>query len=137
MQLRPTVNGKRWAQGTFRPTLDQKGHCGLHLTKKVYFGQGVAENTLSGQIRTFSAKARPKTLFRPTGGRKHPFRPTGASFDFSPQHAIVSEFAIKYVMVLKKKSRNYVRSGLTPPPPPPPVAFRALYRVLGRDAQLL
>ena len=93
---RPTVNVKRWAQGTFRPTPDQKGLFGLLLTKKVF----------SAQVRTSSAKARPKSPFRPRGGRKHPFRPTrgrrGASFDFSPLHAIVSEFAIKYVIVLKK-----------------------------------
>ena len=97
MQLRPTVNGKRRAQETFRHTPDQKGLFGLLLTKTVF----------SVQVRTFSAKARPKSPFRPKGDRKHPFRPTrgrrGASFDFSPLFAIVSEFAIKCVIVLKKK----------------------------------
>ena len=96
MQLRPPVNVKRWALGTFRLTADQKGLFSLLLTKKVF----------SAQVRTFSAKARPKSPFRPKGGRKHPSRPTrgrrGASFDFSPLFAIVSEFAIKYVIVLKK-----------------------------------
>ena len=81
---------------TFRPTLDQK----------VYFGLVVAENSHFGQVPTFLAKARPKSLLRPRGGRKHPFQPTcgrqGAIFDFYPHHAIVSVFAIKNVIVLKK-----------------------------------
>ena len=61
---------KRWAQGTFRPTPDQKGLFGLLLTKKSFgprthlFGQGTAEKSIS-------AKRRPKTPFSahawPTG----------------------------------------------------------------------
>lgn len=74
----------------------------LFLTKRTF--RPTSDQEVSAQVRTFSAKARPKSPFRPKGGRKHPFRPArgrrGASFDFfSPLFAIVFEFAIKCVIV--------------------------------------
>ena len=48
----------------------------------------------------------PKSPFWPTVGRKVPLRPTGGrrddTFDFSPLGCIVSEFAIKIIIVSKK-----------------------------------
>ena len=79
----------------------------------------LAEEGLFGQLlaeKYFLANGWPKSPFwptigrkvhlRPTGGRKVPFRPTrgrrGDTFDFSPLGCIVSEFAIKIIIVSKK-----------------------------------
>ena len=57
-----------------------------------------------------------KVPLRPTGGRKVPFRPTrgrrGDTFDFSPLGCIVSEFAIKIIIVSKKILNAYVNHAL-------------------------
>ena len=59
-----------------------------------------------GLKRDSLANCWPKSTFWPTVGRKVPFRPTGGrrgdTFDFSPLGCIVSEFAIKIIIVSKK-----------------------------------
>ena len=102
----PAFSADGWPKTTSAYAWPKTAHFGLGLAEATIFGPPPPDDTSSAQLRLISAYCWTKYPFRPSSGRKLPLRPQqgrqGHIFDILAMGTIVSELAIKKVIVLKK-----------------------------------
>ena len=102
----PAFSAYGWPKYTSAWAGPKRAHFGHQLAEATIFGRATTDSNSSAHHSPFSVNRRPTSSFRPRAGRKVPFRPKrgrqGHSFAFFSFCDIVSEFASKKVIVLKK-----------------------------------